>query len=98
MKAYSLPTKMALYTRGGGALSTKYPALSEISSSTTAVNIGSGGLSLGSPRTFYMGENLRGTATSFAEKNLAGKGPGDGGSLAGCTRLVLEAAYTYSCV
>ena len=26
---------------------------------------------------------------------MAGKGPGDGGSLDGCTRLVLEAAYTY---
>ncbi len=97
VKAYSLPTKMALYTRGGGVLSTKYPALSEVSSSTAAINIGSGELALGSSRTFYMGENLRGTgtATSFAEKNLVGKGPGDNGSLDGCTRLVLEAAYTY---
>lgn len=95
VKAYSLPTKMALYTRGGGSLATTYPEESELTSTVTT--IGNGGLALGSSRTFYLGENLRGvgTGTSFAEKNLAGKGPGSGGSLSGCTRIVLEADYTY---
>lgn len=95
VKAYNLPTKMALYTRGGADLTGNYPALDALS--VTSVDIGSSELPLGSPCTFYMGENLRGmgTGTSFAEKNLKGKGPGADGSLAGCTNLVLAAEYTY---
>lgn len=93
VKAYSLPTKMALYARGGGLLSSTYPDVADLS--TGAVTIGSGALIQSSTRTFYMAENLRGTgtATSFADKNIAANGPG--GNLTGCTRLVLEADYTY---
>lgn len=93
VKVRNLPKKMALYSRGGGALSDTYPALADIS--TDFVEIRNTSLALGTDCPFYMGENLRGTgtATSFSEKGLEAKGPG--GNLDGCTCVVLTGNYQY---
>lgn len=92
VKVMNLPTYMALYSRGGGSLTTNYPDKADINTGFTT--IGTGGLG-DSERIFYMGENLRGTGTgsSFSEKGLEAKGPG--GTLAGCTCLVLVGSYQY---
>lgn len=93
VKVKNIPKYMAFYSRGGGALSDNYPSLSEIDASF--VTIKDDGLDFGTPCNFYMGENLRGTgtATSFSEKGLAEKGPG--GTLDGCTCVVLIGNYQY---
>lgn len=93
VKVKNLPKKMALYSRGGGALSDKYPALADVT--TDFVFIKNTSLDMGTDCFFYMGENLRGTgtATSFSEKGLAEKGPG--GNLDGCTCVVLTGNYQY---
>ncbi len=93
VKVKNLPKKMALYSRGGGALSETYPALGDIS--TDFVVIRNTSLASGTDCHFYMGENLRGTgtATSFSEKGLVEKGPG--GNLDGCTYVVLTGNYKY---
>lgn len=99
LKVYNLPEKSALYARGGGALTAPYPDLSSVSGSVVEIKStdGTSVFPVNTPRSFHMAENLRGTGTggSFAEKNLTGKGPGDGGALTGCTYLDLEGTYTY---
>ncbi|MCD8092093.1 MAG: DUF4906 domain-containing protein, partial [Bacteroides sp.] len=99
MDVYNLPSKMALYTRGGGNLSSTYPTLdAHITAGPTAVATG---MSSGIEYYFYMPENLRGmgTAPSFAEKGLAKYGPTkeeDGSnSLKHCSYLVLKGTYKY---
>lgn len=89
----NFPKNMALYSRGGGALSDAYPTLGDVDA--TLVTTLSSSLSLGAFHTFYMAENLRGTgtATSFSEKGLAEKGPN--GTLDGCTCVVLTGKYKY---
>lgn len=46
---------------------------------------------------FYMPENLRGIGqgTSFEDKNKSGNGPGNSGSLDGCTYLTVKGDYKY---
>ena len=46
---------------------------------------------------FYMAENIRGTglATTAQEKNKKDMGPGTGGSLEGCTYLLVRGQYQY---
>lgn len=93
VKVKNLPKKMALYSRGGGALSDTYPAPADITTDFAVIR--DIPLSFGTDCIFYMGENLRGTgtATSFPEKGLEAKGPG--GTLAGCTCVVLTGKYKY---
>lgn len=88
----NLPAKMAFYTRGGGALSDTYPPVDEANAEKVIVNEN---LAANAKSEFFMAENLRGmgTATSFAEKSLAARGPG--GNLNGCTYLELLGTYTY---
>ena len=97
VKVGNLPKGMALFARGGGNLNTPYPLVANISGTETAVSLGSSVPANTSCR-FFMGENLRGmgTGTSFAEKNLVGKGPGENGKLDGCTYVVLNGEYKYS--
>ncbi len=47
--------------------------------------------------TFYTSENLRGQgiATTYSGKSQSGNGPGTGGSLEGCTHLILRGTYRY---
>lgn len=99
MDIYNLPSKMALYTRGGGSLSSTYPTLdADITAGPTAVATT---MSSGTDYYFWMPENLRGmgTAPSFAEKGLKKYGPtkeSDGSSsLKNCTYLVLKGTYKY---
>ena len=92
MTVRNYPKNMALYTRGGGALGTNYPATGDIDAAASAtIN----NMTSGSPYTFYIPENMRGmgTAPSLADKGLAKYGPG--GSLAGCTNILLEGIYKY---
>lgn len=93
VKVMNLPEYMALYSRGGGSLATNYPETADINTDFTT--IGTTALKEGEGRIFYMGENLRGTGTgsSFSDKGLEAKGPG--GTLAGCTCLVLVGNYEY---
>ncbi len=99
MDIYNLPNKMALYTRGGGSLSSTYPTVdADITAGPTAVATT---MSSGTDYYFWMPENLRGmgTAPSFAEKGLKKYGPtkeADGSSsLKNCTYLVLKGTYKY---
>ncbi|MCD8094507.1 MAG: DUF4906 domain-containing protein, partial [Bacteroides sp.] len=101
MDVYNLPNKMALYTRGGGSLSSTYPTQdADITAGPTAVVTGN--MASGAPQTFWMPENLRGmgTAPSFAEKGLKKYGPtkeSDGSnSLKNCTYIVLKGTYAYT--
>lgn len=91
VEAANLPTEMAFYSRGGGALSATYP--SNVPKNVTT--IGGSNLAPNTVRTFYMAENLRGmgTGTTFAEKNQTDKGPNI--SLEGCTYILLSGEYTY---
>lgn len=95
----NLPKNMAVYTRGGGGLSDKYPVWDETTFSTvmkdTTSIITTGELSEGRTQTFYMPENLRGmgSGTSFPEKNMPSKGPGD--NLEGCTFILMSGYYKY---
>ncbi|MCD7851615.1 MAG: DUF4906 domain-containing protein [Parabacteroides sp.] len=88
------PTKMALFAAGGR--DGHYPGIhtDSIKAVTDSVFIsdietGGGG------KPFYMPENLRGmgTSTTFEGKNLSTNGPG--GSLDGCTKLVVKGTYKY---
>lgn len=92
----NLPNKMAVYSRGGGALSTPYPAAAAGNFTLTETPATSAALPSATQCVFYMGENLRGmgTGTAFAEKNLPAKGPG--GNLDYCTYVVLKGEYKYS--
>lgn len=101
MDIYNLPNKMALYTRGGGSLSSTYPTLdADITAGPTTVVTGN--MESGTEYYFWMPENLRGmgTAPSFAEKGLEKYGPtkeSDGSSsLENCTYLVLKGTYKYA--
>lgn len=95
--AYNLPKNMAVYPRAGGNLQAPYPEVSPDNIQADATSIGSGPLTQGSTRIFYMAENLRGmgSGSSFPEKNLTGKGPGRNGSLEGCTYIILSGEYIY---
>lgn len=92
MTIRNYPKNMAFYARGGGALGSSYPVTGDIAAtaSSTIDNMSSG-----APHTFYIPENLRGmgTAPTFADKGLTAYGPG--GSLAGCTNILLEGTYKY---
>lgn len=92
MEVHNLPQKMALYTRGGGALNSNYPAGTDINTDTPSAT---GSMNSGTFYDFYMPENLRGmgTASSFADKGLKRYGPN--GSLNYCTYIVLKGTYTY---
>lgn len=92
MTIRNYPNHMALYARGGGALGTNYPIAADINA-TAPATIGS--MTSGKGKTFLIPENMRGmgTAPSFADKGLAKYGPG--GSLAGCTNILLEGTYQY---
>lgn len=97
LKVCNIPKAMATYARGGGELADKYPVwtsnVTEVMKDTTVMTTGE--LSQGSKQTFYMPENLRGmgTGTSFQEKNMPTKGPG--GSLEGCTFILMNGEYKY---
>ncbi|MCD7849193.1 MAG: DUF4906 domain-containing protein [Parabacteroides sp.] len=97
LKVCNIPKAMATYARGGGELADKYPVwtsnVTEVITDTTKMTTGE--LSQGSGQTFYMPENLRGmgTGTSFQEKNMPKKGPG--GSLEGCTFVLMNGEYKY---
>lgn len=95
----NVPKAMALYARGGGGLSVKYPVDATMINTDVQL-VGSGALDDSGSRTFYMGENLRGmgTAPSFADKNLDKYGPGDTEDhrLDNCTYIRLNGSYTYT--
>lgn len=95
----NVPNAMALYARGGGGLSVKYPVDADMINKDLQ-SVGSGALDDSGSRTFYMGENLRGmgTAPSLADKNLDKYGPGDieGHRLDNCTYIRLNGSYTYT--
>lgn len=94
VKVCNVPKVMAAYVRGGGAISDKYP---EINSTNIRdeISITTGDLTAGSTQKFYMPENLRGMGTgrTLAEKNMPAKGPG--GSLGGCTFILMSGEYQY---
>lgn len=94
------PKAMAAYARGGGSLSDKYPIWNTPEDKKTVmediVTIVNGEFGAnGSPLEFYMPENLRGMGTgrTLAEKNMPEKGPG--GSLDGCTFILMSGEYKY---
>lgn len=90
----NLPKNMAAYSRGGNSdYTATYPVLGDIKTDITEIDGGS--LGAGSPRTFYMAENLRGTGkgTTFTEKNQSENGPGK--TLDGCTYVRLTGTYAY---
>lgn len=100
----NIPTKMALYTAGGGSSNSKYPAIIDGTIKTTETDF-SGLTSTGSSF-FCMPENLRGLglSESFEGKNQESNGPGStsvststpDGKLTGCTYLTLKGTYKYA--
>lgn len=111
IKAYNLPTTLALETRAGST-SGVYPKTST-GSYMVASSSADAGLGTGGTYTFYMPENLRGVGCgkSFQEKNLPEYGPkadgtapgigSDGkptetGTVDNCTYIDLEGLYWYS--
>lgn len=95
VKVCNVPKVMAAYVRGGGAISDKYPEIRD-ANINDAITITTGGnLEAGSTLKFYMPENLRGMGTgrTLAEKNMPEKGPG--GSLGGCTFILMSGEYKY---
>ena len=103
----NIPTKMALYTAGGGSSNSKYPATIDGTTMKTTETAFSGLTSTaGSSAYFCMPENLRGLgiSESFEGKNKESNGPGStsvttstpDGKLTGCTYLTLKGTYKYS--
>ncbi|OKY94883.1 MAG: DUF4906 domain-containing protein [Bacteroidales bacterium 43_36] len=76
-----------------------YPTISSpLSTNFYTEEIPVSGISLGDKEgVFYMAENIRGTglATTAQEKNKKDMGPGAGGSLEGCTYLLVRGQYQY---
>lgn len=76
-----------------------YPTISSpLSTDFYIEEIPVSGITLGDKEgVFYMAENIRGTgsATTAQEKNKKDKGPGAGGSLEGCTYLLVRGQYKY---
>lgn len=76
-----------------------YPTISSpLSTNFYTEEIPVSGISLGDKEgVFYMAENIRGTglATTAQEKNKKDMGPGTGGSLEGCTYLLVRGQYQY---
>lgn len=76
-----------------------YPTISSpLSTNFYTEEIPVSGITLGEKEgVFYMAENIRGTglATTAQEKNKKDKGPGAGGSLDGCTYLLVRGQYQY---
>lgn len=97
VKVCNVPKAMAAYARGGGAISDKYPEVKD-ENITATTTITTGTLGEGSPQQFFMPENLRGMGNinnTFADKNMPGKGPGESGSLDGCTFILMSGEYKY---
>ena len=103
----NIPTKMALYTAGGGSSNSKYPATIDGTTMKTTETAFSGLTSTaGSSAYFCMPENLRGLgiSESFEGKNKESNGPGStsvttstpDGKLTGCTYLTLKGTYKYA--
>lgn len=103
----NIPTKMALYTAGGGNSNSKYPATIDGTTMKTTETAFSGLTSTaGSSAYFCMPENLRGLgiSESFEGKNKESNGPGStsvttstpDGKLTGCTYLTLKGTYKYA--
>lgn len=76
-----------------------YPTIpSPLSTNFYTEEIPVSGITLGDKEgVFYMAENIRGTglATTAQEKNKKDMGPGTGGSLEGCTYLLVRGQYQY---
>lgn len=76
-----------------------YPTISSpLSTNFYTEEIPVSGITLGDKEgVFYMAENIRGTglATTAQEKNKKDMGPGTGGSLEGCTYLLVRGQYQY---
>ena len=76
-----------------------YPTISSpLSTNFYTEEIPVSGITLGEKEgVFYMAENIRGTglATTAQEKNKKDMGPGAGGSLEGCTYLLVRGQYQY---
>ena len=76
-----------------------YPTISSpLSTNFYTEEIPVSGITLGEKEgVFYMAENIRGTglATTAQEKNKKDMGPGAGGSLDGCTYLLVRGQYQY---
>ena len=100
----NIPTKMALYTAGGGSSNSKSPATIDGTTMKTTETAFSGLTSTaGSSAYFCMPENLRGLgiSESFEGKNKESNGPGStsvttstpDGKLTGCTYLTLKGTY-----
>ena len=103
----NIPTKMALYTAGGGSSNSKYPAtIDDTTMKTTETDFSGLTSTAGSSAYFCMPENLRGLgiSESFEGKNKESNGPGStsvttstpDGKLTGCTYLTLKGTYKYS--
>ena len=103
----NIPTKMALYTAGGGSSNSKYPVtIDNTTMKTTETAFSSLTSTAGSSAYFCMPENLRGLglSESFEGKNQESNGPGStsvsistpDGKLTGCTYLTLKGTYKYA--
>ena len=103
----NIPTKIALYTAGGGSSNSKYPAtIDGTTMKTTETDFSGLTSTAGSSAYFCMPENLRGLglSESFEGKNKESNGPGStsvttstpDGKLTGCTYLTLKGTYKYS--
>lgn len=103
----NIPTKMALYTAGGGSSNSKYPAtIDGTTMKTTETDFSGLTSTAGSSAYFCMPENLRGLgiSESFEGKNKESNGPGStsvttstpDGKLTGCTYLTLKGTYKYA--
>lgn len=100
IEVINLPKNMAVYTRGGAAISTKYPEVNETNMQLAATAIldytgNSNVWEVGILQKFYMAENIRGMGigTSFAAKNKEANGPD--GSLDGCTYIRMSGTFAY---
>lgn len=89
----NVPKKMALFAAGG--TEGNYPEVNADNINADSVFISGINTNDDVGTSFFMPENLRGmgTSTTFEGKNLPANGPG--GSLDGCTKLVVKGTYKY---
>lgn len=86
----NVPNRTRLYDDG----SSSYPTSDATNFQSSGIPVS--GIVLGEKEgTFYLAENIRGTgtATSAQEKNIGSKGPG--GTLDGCTYLLVKGQFRY---
>ncbi|WP_455640291.1 DUF4906 domain-containing protein [Parabacteroides sp.] len=92
----NIPKIMALYTAGGSANGSYYPATIDNNTMTTGATLLNSLAATGTTAWFCIPENLRGTGSSdtFMGKNKIENGPG--GTLSGCTYITVKGVYKYN--